>query len=85
MLCAVPPCRPLDVFFVLLLGPYCLVSSTSHSTQHHHWGWHLKLPLAEPAETFTLVSASWQGPGGGKRLLIHARAACCQTKGEESC
>lgn len=63
MLCAVPPCRPLDVFFVLLLGPYCLVSSTSHSTQHHHWGWHLKLPLAEPAETLTLVSVCVCGGG----------------------
>lgn len=48
--------RALDVFFVLLLGPYCLVSSTSHSTQHHHWGWHLKLPLAQPDEMLTLVS-----------------------------
>jgi hypothetical protein len=47
--------RALDVFFVLLLGPYCLVSSTSHSTQHHHWGWHLKLPLAQPDEMLTLV------------------------------
>lgn len=75
----VPPCRPLDVFFVLLLGPYCLVSSTSHSTQHHHWGWHLKLPLAEPAETLTLVSAYWldRAAAGQSISTYHARTACC--------
>lgn len=55
-LCVLCACRPLDVFFVLLLGPYCLVSSTSHSTQHHHWGWHLKLPVAQPDDVLTLVS-----------------------------
>jgi hypothetical protein len=56
-------CRPLDVFFVLLLGPYCLVSSTSHSTQHHHWGWHLKLPVAQPDDVLTLVSLAGRGDG----------------------
>lgn len=47
--------RQMDVQFVLLLGPYCLVSSTSHSTHHHHWGWHLRLPVTEPADMLTLV------------------------------
>lgn len=55
---ACPTCRPLDVFFVLLVDPYCLVSSTSHSTHHHHWGWHLKLPVTDPADTLTLVGSN---------------------------
>jgi hypothetical protein len=78
VLCCVSPCRPLDVFFVLLLGPYCLVSSTSHSTQHHHWGWHLKLPLAEPAETLTLVSARLErGLAGVVGICMHTRTLRC--------
>jgi hypothetical protein len=77
---AVLSCRPLDVFFVLLLGPYCLVSSTSHSTQHHHWGWHLKLPVAQPDDVLTLVRSAGRGVGWGEGgeegcQLVFMRAA----------
>eukprot|EP00879_Flechtneria_rotunda_P016466 GHRR01017231.1.p1 GENE.GHRR01017231.1~~GHRR01017231.1.p1 ORF type:complete len:473 (+),score=171.06 GHRR01017231.1:1679-3097(+) len=61
--------RALDVFFVLLMGPYCLVSSTSHSTNHHHWGWHLNAPVTEPAEMLTLALFAREDQAGGKKKV----------------
>ena len=47
--------RPQDVFFMLQLGPYWMVSHDSHSTQHPAWNWGLQLPVPDTDAVINLV------------------------------
>jgi hypothetical protein len=45
----------MDVFFMLQLGPYWVVSHDSHSTQHPAWNWGLQLPVPDTDALISLV------------------------------
>ncbi|KAI8463209.1 MAG: hypothetical protein J3K34DRAFT_527166 [Monoraphidium minutum] len=61
--------RPADCFFVLQLGPYWAISTTTHSTRHPAWHWHMLLPVWDPASIASLALFRRDDQSGGKKVV----------------